>query len=489
MNYTEYRAITIDFWEYAALILFIGFVGFMFARQKNLMLHRHPEYRYYLWGLYAKIIGGFFFTMTYIYYYGNGDTVSFFKSSVALSNLWRENPVKYVEALFGDNSVENLYRLFSPSTGYPLGYVYVDDRTYMLVRIISPLTIIGLNSVLITGAMVSVISYGGVWRLYRTLLRYYPKLQRSLAIAVLFFPSAVFWGSGIMKDTFTFTAVCWFIYALDRIFFQKEGELGVWIQLFGASLIMVLLKPYIFMLILPSSLLWVLYQRVQRLRNAVLRVLLLPAGMLFMAGLSFVVLEQLEGSLGKFSLGKALNTVVVTQLDMKRSDQYGMNYFDLGNIEATWTSILSKFPQAVFAGLYRPSLIEVNNIVMLITALENTFLLGLSIYILLRSRLVFFITLVLKNPLLQMCYIFAISYAFMIAITTPNFGAMVRFKIPMLPLFVSGLYITSHILDRRRKVISLGKKFRFDSFSNGDPDRPVGSGTRTTMLTRANLRK
>ena len=53
-------------------------------RRKNLQIGRHPEYRYYLWALYAKILGGIFFTLVYIYYYGNGDTLSYFNASAAL---------------------------------------------------------------------------------------------------------------------------------------------------------------------------------------------------------------------------------------------------------------------------------------------------------------------------------------------------------------------------------------------------------------------
>jgi len=473
MAYTHQPAIVIDLWEFAAMFFFIFISGFFYARHKNIMIRKFPEYKYFLWGLYAKIIGGFFFTIIYVYYYGNGDTVSFFNSSIPLVNLALENPFNYFEALFAPNTLQNFYRFFDPNVGYPLEYIYDDDRTYMLVRLISPLTLITFKSMLLTGGLVSIMAYAGVWNLYRTFLRHYPRIEGELAFAVLFFPSVVFWGSGIMKDTFSFSALCWYIYAIDRIFFRKETGFYPWFQALFASLVMVLMKPYIFMMILPASLLWVLYQRVQRFRNSVIRLLLLPIGMILLGALSLTVLSKLEGKLGKFSLGKALDTIVITQLDMKRGEQYGTNYFDLGNIEPTWGSVFSKFPQAVFAGLFRPALNEANNFVMLITALENTFLLLFFIYIVVRSKLVFLIALFFNNPLLQMCYIFSIGCAFMIAITTPNFGAMVRFKIPLLPLFVAALFITSHILDRRKYVLGKGGKFYFSDFSNGDPDIAV----------------
>ncbi|MCW5899078.1 MAG: hypothetical protein KIT10_07385 [Flavobacteriales bacterium] len=466
--------VNIAIWEYFVLFLMLAAVGLWHAREKNANIKRYPEYRYYLWGLYIKMIGAALFSLTYVYYYANGDTISYFLSSVPLAKLFWEDPILYAQALVMENSVENRSALFTLRTGYPMSYIYFDSRSYLLVRLISPFTIITFQSYLLCAVAVSVLAYGGVWRLYRTLVRYYPKLQWQLAVAVLFLPSSVFWGSGILKDTFTFTALCWYVYALDRVFMLRQGGFTSWVNMVVASIILLGLKPYIFMTIFPASLLWVLYQRVANIRNALVRVMFLPVAMVLLVVGTIITLESLGDRLSKFSLDKALDTVVLNQKDMKRSEHYGENFFDLGDIEPTWESVLSKFPQATFAGLFRPMIVESNNVVMFLAGLENTFLLLLALYILYRSRLVFFFTLLLRNPLLQMCYFFAVGYAFMIAITTPNFGAMVRFKIPLLPFFVAAMFITAHILDRRRAALAGGGRFDFESFVDGDPDRKTG---------------
>jgi len=427
--------------------------------------------------MYVKVLGGFMFTMVYMYYYKLGDVFSYFSSSVALANLARQDILKYIQAMVMDNNWENYHKFFDRSTGFPVNYVYIDDRTYLLVKMVSPLALISMNSFVLTTAMVSTVAYGGVWKLYRMLVRYYPSIQGQLAFAVLFFPSSVFWGSGIVKDTFAFSGLCYYIHAMDVIFFRKKGVMGTWITMVIGALLMVLLKPYVFMMLFPASLFWVLYRRVQKFRNVLIRASVLPATAVILLMVTLNVLQRLEGRLGKFSLERALDTVVVAQNDMKRS-QYGANYFDLGNIEPTWGSVLSKFPQAVFAGLFRPLLNDVNNFAMLLSALENTFIVLVMLYILIRSKVVFFFQLILKNPLLQMCYLFAIGYAFMIAVTTPNFGAMVRFKIPLLPLFMTALFISRYILDKRREALLAGRKFNLDDYADGDPSgRPqVGPG-------------
>ncbi|MDX9751436.1 MAG: hypothetical protein RBT71_10185 [Flavobacteriales bacterium] len=298
---------------------------------------------------------------------------------------------------------------------------------------------------------------------------YYPSLQGRLAFAVLFMPSSVFWGSAILKDTFTFTGLCYYVYAVDQVFFRKGPRLRSWGTLLLGTMMILMMKPYVFMVLFPASLLWIMYERVQRLRNVLFRALALPVGAVLLAVVSIYVLERMEGRLDKFSLNRALDTIVIAQHDLKRSEQYGQNYFDIGEVEATWGSVLSKFPQATFAGLFRPALTDVSNVAMLVSALENTYLLLLTALILWRSRIVYLVTLLVKNPLLQMCFTFAIIYAFTIAVSTPNFGAMVRFKIPLLPLFVSALFITRYILDQRRATLRSGRRFSFDAYSGGEP--------------------
>jgi uncharacterized integral membrane protein len=156
----------------------------------------------------------------------------------------------------------------------------------------------------------------------------------------------------------------------------------------------------------------------------------------------------LGDSLGKFSLDQALQTASISQKDMT-SAHYDGNSFDIGNFEPTIQGVLSKFFPASNAGLFRPYIWEAKNSVMLISGAENLFLLLLACFALYKTRVVYFITYLFRYPLVMFCLLFAVSFAFMIGLTTSNFGAMVRFKIPLLPFFVSGLYIVFHLNKKR----------------------------------------
>jgi len=72
---------------------------------------------------------------------------------------------------------------------------------------------LGFHSYFASAVLVGIFTYGGMWKLYHVFLKEFPELKREFAIACLFIPSCVFWGSGLMKDSFTLSAVGWFTYS------------------------------------------------------------------------------------------------------------------------------------------------------------------------------------------------------------------------------------------------------------------------------------
>ncbi len=109
------------------------------------------------------------------------------------------------------------------------------------------------------------------------------------------------------------------------------------------------------------------------------------------------------------------------------------------------------------AGLYRPFLWEARNPVMLIAGIENFAMLLLSLYVLLLACVAIFKTgpgymlrTMFDNSLIVFSFIFAITFAFSVGLTTANFGALVRYKIPLIPFFLSGLFIVIYKFNRER---------------------------------------
>ncbi|MBK6831033.1 MAG: hypothetical protein IPG92_09985 [Flavobacteriales bacterium] len=460
--------VDIAYWEWALAAVYLIVLYTMFARQKNMNIKKHPEYKFYLWGLIAKVVGGVAFSTIYFYYYAGGDTIAYFYSAVSMSRLAESNPASYFTVLFGANDMANL-SLFNETIGYPYSYVYFDTRSFFLIRLISPLVMVTFHSYLITTLVLASISYAGVWRCFRTFVGYFPSITNRLAIAFLFMPSVVFWGSAIMKDTMTLSAACWWLHCWDEFVFKRR-RLGFNLVGLGVSMfLLIMMKPYIFMALVPVSFLWLLYFQVSRIRSLLVKFVLVPMVFAIMLGSSLYVLTKLGESLDKFSLDKVVATIQNTQSDMVRVDQYGSNRFDVGPIDGTITGLLSKFPIATNAALFRPYLWESRSIVMVLSALENTWMLGFTVLLLFRTRVKFFLRCLSGNPIVLMTFSFAVLFGFFIGISTPNFGALVRFKIPMVPLFVSCLYIVDLLNRRRLQAENRGMRFDLMEYRRGEP--------------------
>jgi len=55
-------------------LFFIYFFAFLY---KNKKIKTNPEYKYFILGLTAKLLGGIFFAIISVYYYKGGDTFVF----------------------------------------------------------------------------------------------------------------------------------------------------------------------------------------------------------------------------------------------------------------------------------------------------------------------------------------------------------------------------------------------------------------------------
>jgi len=152
------------------------------------------------------------------------------------------------------------------------------------------------------------------------------------------------------------------------------------------------------------------------------------------------VLTQFGDALGEYSFDRILDKAIITQQDLKQ-EYYGGNSFDIGTIEPTWTGVLAKFPIATFYGFYGPTLLQARNAVSAIAAIENTFLLLISLYLIFFQNPIKTINYIFSHPFLVFCISFSVMFAFSIGLTTANFGALVRFKIPLIPFFVCFLLL------------------------------------------------
>lgn len=436
-----FGTINFQWWEYILLPGYFLIIYIFAARIKSKNLTQHPEYRYFILGLNFKIFAAIFFGIIYVFYYKGGDTISYYQSTIPLKNLLLKDPSDFYRIYFHTIHTNlELYNTFNFETGIPLNYMYIDPKTFMVCKLTFPIMMITFQSYFGTTLILATLSYIPLWKLYRTILSYFPTLQFELAIGILFIPSVLFWGGGIMKDTYTFGAISFAVVFFSRILNNPKYVMN-YIYLIISVLMMLSIKPYMLIVLFPSFSIWIIAQYISAVKNILFKVILLPLILTISFAVAFLILNMLGDSMDKFALDNALETAVITQQDLIREDQYGSNNFDIGEFDATLTGVLSKFPIATLSGLFRPSLVEVRSPVMLLSALENLFMISLMIITLFKVKLRMIFQLIYSHPFLIFSVTFVILFAFMIGLTTSNFGALVRFKIPLMPFFMSTILI------------------------------------------------
>lgn len=175
------------------------------------------------------------------------------------------------------------------------------------------------------------------------------------------------------------------------------------------------------------------------------------------SAVALLVLQQLGDSLGNYSVDKVIKTASGAQQDLKQS-YYGGNTFNIGDYEPTIEGMLSVAHKAIFATLFRPTFFDVKNVVMGICAIENMFILGFTIYLIIRLRVLRFFTYITSHPLLMFSFIFSMFFAFSVGVSISNFGTLVRLKIPCIPFFLSCLVILNSMVKiKTKKVFVLPK--------------------------------
>ena len=130
--------------------------------------------------------------------------MNYFRDAVCMARLLVTDPTGFIVVMTEGLSIEN-YFYFNEGTGYPI--YFRDAQTFFVVRIASFFVILGAGSFIVSTMLFAYASYAGIWKLYQLFVMEFPELKKQMAIAILFIPSVFFWGSGIMKDTITLSAI------------------------------------------------------------------------------------------------------------------------------------------------------------------------------------------------------------------------------------------------------------------------------------------
>ncbi|OFY88722.1 MAG: hypothetical protein A3K10_11375 [Bacteroidetes bacterium RIFCSPLOWO2_12_FULL_31_6] len=419
----------------AFLYLFVIYVFALFY--VRLKKQENPEYKYFLWALSAKLFGGIFFTLFSIYYYSGGDTIFYFEAASGWVDYILENPLDNIKMLFTSDQLLDDY-------SFKYNYIFAANDMFTMAYNTILFAFLGLKNYLLTSILFAFFSFLGLWYGYSNITKIYPKASKLLLIGFFFIPTAILWSSGVLKDTITQGAIGWLLYSVSNIFvLNRKKILSVIIIILGAY-ILFKLKPYILYILIPCFFIWIQASSKELIKGSFIRILILPLLLVGLLVSGYFITLSFSASAGKYSLDNVDKTLEGFQswhtYLAETQDQSG---YTLGEMEFTPLGILLKTPAALNVTFFRPYLWEVRNLPTLLGAIESLLLFLFFMYLLLKLRLQFF-KLLFKSKEAFFMMLFAIMFGIVVGISSYNFGALSRYKIPSEMFFVLSLTLIYH---------------------------------------------
>ncbi|WP_196281132.1 hypothetical protein [Hymenobacter jeongseonensis] len=388
-----------------------------------------------------KIIGAIALGILYHTLYG-GDT----------NNYYRHASIIY--HAFGDSFSAGFELVTTSGDVTPAIKQYTDrmwwfgrgSNEYFVIRVAGVFALLSFNTYTVIAVLFAVITFSGMWVMYMTFAKIRPQVYKELAIAVFFLPSVFFWGSGLLKDSLCMGALGWLFYTFYRGAIERRNILRCAILGSAAVAVILSMKVYILLAFMPPALLWVFNESTSKIKSTVVRWIAKPIFLsvgLMVAGYAFV---QISAADARFNIDKigAQSKLTADYLQGVSNKEQGSGY-NIGEQDGTLGGMAKLAPQALVVALFRPFIWEARNPTMALSALEASYFIILTLRILWRVGILKTLTAISTTPVLTLCFVFSLVFAISVGISSGNFGTLVRYKIPLMPFYLSGLYILQSI--------------------------------------------
>jgi len=371
-----------------------------------------------------KLMAGVAVGLIYTYYYTDrhtADTFRLFDDSLIVfestHTSWRDF-FSIMTGIGGDsphldpiyNKMNNWYDIYSP----------INDNRFM-IRFNAALRFISMGHYYVHVVIVAFLSTSGTIALFRFLQTYLSDCSKALFLVIGFLPSVLFWGSGLMKDAMVVFAMGFTLYFFGRLL-SAPGNRSKMTLFIGALLMLTFSRFQIMLLTLPALMAWWISVRFPKFG-----LIVFPGMVTIIVSLFFllpVVFPSADLSALLFNKQQSfINLATETGAgSMITPITFTPNPLD----------ILLHAPLGFITTLVRPFITDTGNVLLLISGIENVFILLFGVYCFINFRKNFRES---SSLLLFTVWFVTISFA-VIGLVTPVLGAMVRYKTPALPLLM-----------------------------------------------------
>jgi len=403
------------------IVLLFAIVLILYRKASHSQIKNH-----FFFALSIKIISGVLLGVLYFQYYGSGDTLVYHEAASYLAQT-DDDTFRVLISLFGlpEEQVLNLF----PILGEP--------RSAFFIKIITGFYILTSGNYWLTSIYFSLISFIGSWFLTDTFIRFNPEAKSAAVVTFLYFPSFVFWTSGVLKESIAWC--CLSVIMGFIVIYYHSNKLNAR-QLFLSIVLLFILWSIKYHYVAVLALCFF-----PSLLSKTLRSYTNLSGKLYpvVFGVIFIMVILML-SHPNFRPERMMVVIQENHEMIKEISAEGKTVRFI-ETENPYFNFLLNIPLSLFAGLFMPLPWQGMNILAFTTGILNLIL------------LIFFIkklfTLSIRNltqisslNLSIALYIFIM--AILMAYTTPNFGTLERYKTSYIGFFIFWVFYGHPFLSR-----------------------------------------
>lgn len=454
-------------WKDFVLTPFYFVIFYGIARSLADSIKDRAMRKYFLPAYLLKMSGGVAVGLVYQYYYGGGyDTYYYFIDGTIIYEAFLTDTMYAFELIFGE--CKRFDAELNPWSGR-LAY-WDDPPTYMISRFSGFFGIFTFATYSVTALFFATFSFYGSWQMYRVFCHIYPHMKKEMAIACFFFPSVFFWGSGVLKDSITFGCLGLCVYGFYFGFLIKSKKRYTTIAIFFIAVFLLKsIKIYILMCLIPSLAYWAFSRYAKKIDNGLIRFMSGPFFIVIFGVASYMLLERLVAGT-EYDLNNIAKEIKITSDYLRKISKEGSFYY-FGELDGTFNGMLQYYVPAVLTTLYRPGIWEARNPLMIIAALENGYLMVLTIAVFIRTSPIKVLKSLGKEEIVPIALIFTLSFSFFVGLASANFGTLVRYKIPMMPFYIAFVYVVyqqNFVLAKRKSIKAIIEKPKIEDENTDD---------------------
>lgn len=414
------------------------FLLIFFIIRKWRKRYSDPAIKKYIYpALLCRLVGCIFLALIINFYYGYGDTFSYYTGAHEIWNAFIKSPKTAWEIIvnhprnYSSNALE--YAMHSGFTGFATSY-------YAMFKIAGVTSLFCFGSYLPIALIFSLFSFWGTWMIFLVFNERYPHLRKYIAITTLFIPSVIIWTTGVIKEPLCMFALGLCFYTFNNILHRRRIIKNIILFLSGA-IILLTIKDYIFYFFIVAACIWSYKSFIGYVSSPFFKLMI--KGTIYLAILGMIIYFFIDDSnfiqvafTNYFGKAENLQTVMTTiNIDYNSGSGYTLPTNDLSGF-----GLITAFLLSLNVSLFRPYVWECSNVFMILNFLESFATMLLVIILIFKTGLIK-IYRNLKDPVLLFSLIFSLMMAALVGFVSFNFGTLIRYKAPFEPFFYTLLVI------------------------------------------------